>query len=107
MTFPETDSKVAAELLCSGHHVAGAKWLIMAGYRDLLSRDCRVGISHIYKEGNTVMDWNANYVIPLPIGCNYLSSPTLYLFNILRADAGGTSFLAWFAEVELIFYFDF
>lgn len=84
----EIESKSVAELLlarveCHRH------WSLVRPIKQLLDRNWKVEVQHIYREGNKCADRFANIALGNPLGVSRLIHPLLncksFLGNILRA----------------------
>lgn len=66
----EMDLQEAVEFWHSVCHATGTKGLVTAWCKELLSHDWRMGITHIYREGNMAVDCTVNCDIQMPVGCH-------------------------------------
>ncbi|KAL9413197.1 hypothetical protein AB3S75_041797 [Citrus x aurantiifolia] len=59
--------------------------------RELMMRDWRIQIDHIYREANSAADFLSTHALSLPVGVHFLHSVPLGLRSILYSDMYGVS----------------
>lgn len=88
----ESDSHNAVSLLTKNHSQTHLCRAILNSIKSYLQRNWRVQVYHIYREGNVVADWLANFLISLPCGIHVFSSPPSRCTLPLKQDMTRTVF---------------
>lgn len=85
----EMDSLVLVDLLKNGAH--SPRYISLLHKHELLQRNWRAVVKHIFKEANRFTDKLANMGLQGILGVQWLTNPPLQLLDILRQDFVGVA----------------
>ena len=89
----EADSKLAINFVKEGVHDHHPLSGLVAHARRLLNQNWEVKLSHVFREGNCVADFLADFAHQCPLGVQILEDPPPGCGTLILNDASGVSFM--------------
>lgn len=82
----ETDSQQAVDIICNGAWANEELNGVVDACKELIHREWKVIVVHIYREANAVADWIARWGLSQPLGRSGIGTPPNALVNLMLLD---------------------
>ena len=82
----EMDSLCVSQMISKQVVVPNAFYAIAAAIRDLLTRNWKISITHIFREANSTADFMANLAHSVPHELHLFTSPPVGIYSIMLQD---------------------